>query len=263
MRISQKGDFENGYTAITEMDGKYSEMLMDFGILKLNKDQQEKSFEDKERAYLLIKGEVEFVWDGKRAIAKRSSCFDENPWCLHVPPRVEITINSLSDDTEIVFQATNNNDTFEPKLYTPEECRSEERGKGTMRETSTRIVRTIFDKSNTEKANLVLGEVIDYPGKWSSYPPHHHPQPEIYYYKFNPEKGFGYAELGEDVVKVRNNDTVLINGGLTHPQATAPGYAMYYLWVIRHLDNNPYITPTFIEEHTWVMDKDTNFWPEK
>lgn len=263
MRISQKGDFENGYTPITEMDGKYSEMLMDFGVLKLNKDQQEKSFENKERAYLLIKGEVEFIWADQKVRAKRSSCFDENPWCLHVPPKTEITINSLSDNTEIAYQATDNNNTFEPKLYTPVECRSEERGKGTMRETSTRIVRTIFDKTNTDKANLVLGEVIDYPGKWSSYPPHHHPQPEIYYYKFNPENGFGYAELGEDVVKVRNNDTVLIHEGLTHPQATAPGYAMYYLWVIRHLDNNPYITPTFVEEHNWVMDKDAKYWPEK
>ena len=48
-----------------------------------------------------------------------------------------------------------------------------------MREASTRIVRTIFDLSNATDAKLVLGEVISYPGKWSSYPPHHHPQPEV------------------------------------------------------------------------------------
>jgi len=131
-----------------------------------------------------------------------------------------------------------------------------------MKETSTRIVRTIFDLRNAPDARLVLGEVIGFPGKWSSYPPHHHPQPEIYYYKTNPENGFGYAELGDDVVKVKQNDAVLIAPGLTHPQCTAPGYALWYLWVIRHLDDQPYITPVFVPEHLWVLEKDARIWPE-
>jgi 5-deoxy-glucuronate isomerase len=261
LKIKQEGAFINGYNAITEMDGKYSEMLMDFGILTLSEGQNYVNNENKERAFLLIKGEVAFEWNNEKIIAKRNSCFDEDPWCIHLPPMIELKITSLSNDVEIAVHKTDNNETFPVKFYTPTDCRSEERGKGTMRETSTRIVRTIFDKSNTDKANLVLGEVIDHPGKWSSYPPHHHPQPEIYFYKFNPENGFGYAELGEDVVKVRNNDTVLIGEGLTHPQATAPGYAMYYLWVIRHLEGNPYITPTFVDEHLWVMEKDAKIWP--
>ena len=125
---------------------------------------------------------------------------------------------------------------------------------------STRIVRTIFDYANAPYANLVLGEVIGFPGKWSSYPPHHHPQPEIYYYKTNPENGFGYGELGDDVVKVQNNDTVFIAPGLTHPHCTAPGYALWYLWAIRHLDGRPYKQPecpVFLKEHLWVMDKDS------
>ena len=117
------------------------------------------------------------------------------------------------------------------------------RGAGTMHETSTRIVRTIFDYTNAPYANLVLGEVIGFPGKWSSYPPHHHPQPEIYYYKNNPENGFGYAEVGETVYKVHNGDTVCIPAGMTHPQCTPPGYALWYLWAIRHLDGCPYAQP--------------------
>lgn len=263
MRIRQEKPFEYGYNSITEMDGKHSNMLMDFGILVLQKDQQEINMENKERAYLLIRGEVLVEWEDQQVRMKRDSCFKENPWCLHVPAKVAVKITGVDDSSELAVQKTNNDKSFAPKLYTPEECMSEERGKGTMKETSTRIVRTIFDKSNTQDANLVLGEVIDFPGKWSSYPPHHHPQPEIYYYKFYPENGFGYAELGEDVVKVRNNDTVTIDGGLTHPQATAPGYAMYYLWVIRHLDENPYITPTFEKEHLWVTEKDAKIYPDE
>lgn len=132
-----------------------------------------------------------------------------------------------------------------------------------MKETSTRVVRTIFDKSNSANSNLVLGEVINYPGKWSSYPPHHHPQPEIYYYKFQPHNGYGFSQLGDDVVKVQNCDTVKILDDVSHPQVTAPGYAMFYVWVIRHLDGDPYITPTFEPEHLWVTQKDAAIWPDK
>lgn len=261
MRVRQDARFNYGYHSIVESQGTYSDLLMDFGILKLGKDHFEADNEDKERAYLLIQGEVVFEWDGNKVHAGRRSCFDENPWCLHVPPGVEVRITSMEDYSEVAVHKTINQKKIKPRLYRPEECRSEERGKGTMQETSTRIVRTIFDKTNSEDANLVLGEVINFPGKWSSYPPHHHPQPEIYYYKFYPEHGYGHGELGDEVYKVKNDDTLLITEGRVHSQVAAPGYAMYYLWAIRHLDGNPYIQPVFVEEYSWVADKDAKIWP--
>ena len=69
--------------------------------------------------------------------------------------------------------------------------------------------------------------------------------------------------LGDDVVKVKNNDTVLILDDVSHPQTAGPGYAMYYVWVIRHLDNDPYIKPVFEPEHLWVTDKNAKIWPDK
>ena len=60
----------------------------------------------------------------------------------------------------------------------------------------------------------MLGEVVTLPGGWSSYPPHHHPQPEIYHYRFTHPQGFGHAELGDDVFKVRHYDTIRILAGL-------------------------------------------------
>ncbi len=263
MIIKQRQPFSEGYNSITELGGKSAEMLMDFGILKLDAGDSEANQDAKERAYLLITGEVVFKWLDKEVSAKRENCFDQEPWCLHVPTGVGIRITALSNGTELAVMKTENEKSFEARLFTPEECRSEQRGKGTMKETSTRTVRTIFDITNAEDSKLVLGEVIDHPGKWSSYPPHHHPQPEIYFYKFLPQNGFGYAELGEEVYKVRSNDTIKILEGMTHPQATAPGYAMYYLWVIRHLENNPYIQPTFVPEHLWVTKEDAKIWPDK
>ncbi|MDO6355662.1 5-deoxy-glucuronate isomerase [Caloramator sp. CAR-1] len=263
LRIRHEGPFVYGYNMITSIDEKEDNTMMDFGILKIKKGQIEVDKDDKERVFLLIHGEVILEWQDRKETIKRKSCFDENPWVLHLPRRLEVKITGIAEDTEICLIKTINERDFEAKLYRDKECISEERGKGTMNETSTRIVRTVFDYSNAKYSNLVLGEVIDFPGKWSSYPPHFHPQPEIYFYKFYPENGYGFCQLGEEVYKVKNNDAVKILNNLSHPQTAAPGYAMYYIWVIRHLEDNPYITPIFEPEHLWVMDKDAKIWPNK
>jgi 5-deoxy-glucuronate isomerase len=262
--IKQKEPFGSGYTPITCMDDNEVNAMMDFGILMLSKGESFSCSEEKERAYLLIRGEARLEWSDRKETVRRDSFLEEGPWCLHLPAGESVKITALADDTEISVTMTDNPGVFSPKFYSPQDCRIEEFGKGTaIGETSTRIVRTVFDFSNAPYANLVVGEVVNYPGKWSSYPPHHHPQPEIYFYKFYPEQGFGYSENGEDVYKARNNDTAVITGGKTHSQVAAPGYAMYYIWVIRNLENNPFDERIFIDEHKWLLAKDAKVWPEK
>jgi 5-deoxy-glucuronate isomerase len=264
MLIRQPGEFQPGrYAPITSLAGPHPEMLMDFGILRLAAGQAEAGEEPKERAYLLLGGTVEIDLAGGHARMARASLFDRGPWCLHLPAGSQVTLRAVGGPAEIAVHKTTNARAFEPRLYTPEECRDEERGKGTMGETSTRIVRTIFDDSNAPWANLVLGEVITFPGKWSSYPPHHHPQPEIYHYRFLPEQGFGLTAIGGRAWLLKHRDTVLIHSGEVHPQVAAPGYAMYYIWVIRHLDGNRYGVPEFLPEHRWVMDSEAEIWPHK
>ena len=262
MFLLKAKDFGWGYTDITKEGETSEDTMMDFGILRLKAGTIYESDLKKERALLLMKGEVSFFVDETEKKATRNSLFDERPSCLHVDQKAHVKITALTD-SEIAIISTTNDKTFSSEFYTPSDVENEYRGKGTMQETSTRIVRTIFDKSNAKDANLVLGEVVNYPGKWSSYPPHHHPQPEIYHYRFLPENGFGFATLGDDVYKVKNGDTVKILNDKVHPQVSAPGYAMYYIWVIRHLDGNPYIKPVFETEHTWVMEKDASIWPNR
>lgn len=263
LKVSPEKPFLDGYNSITTIDEKSDNTMLDFGILRLKSRQLATDGEAKERAFLLIKGRIHLEWQGNRQEIARDSFLDANPWVLHVPQGVEVMLTGVGENSEVCVMKTINAANFPAKLYTPEECASEERGKGSMQETSTRIVRTVFDYSNAPYSKLVLGEVVDYPGKWSSYPPHHHPQPEIYFYKFHPENGYGLSQLGEEVVKVKHNDTVKILDSVSHPQVTAPGYAMYYVWVIRHLEDNPYITPVFEPEHLWVLDKAAKIWPDK
>ncbi|NLK07827.1 MAG: 5-deoxy-glucuronate isomerase [Firmicutes bacterium] len=256
------GPFKRGYTTVATEDEAHANTMMDFGflILEAGETYQEKS--PKESAYLLMSGDITFEFASEKVRAKRESLFHENASCLHLPPDTQLTLTAHTD-VELNITRTSQKGSFPPKFYGTSDVRSEERGKGTMQETSTRIVRTVFDKTNAPDANLVVGEVVNFPGKWSSYSPHHHPQPEIYHYRFLPSGGFGVSIVGDEAFVVNHRDSVKILDGRIHPQVTAPGYAMYYIWVIRHLEDAPYGIPTFVPEHEWVMARDAVIFPER
>ncbi|MCW1305929.1 MAG: 5-deoxy-glucuronate isomerase [Candidatus Parvarchaeota archaeon] len=260
MFLVKSKEFKNGYNRIISESKKLKNTMMNFGILQLKKGQSYENSVEEERAFLLLKGQIRLLFNNESKVVKRDSYFNESPICLHVPKVTSIKI--IADtNAELAFISTQNEELFLPQLY--DNVENEYRGKGTMQETSTRIVRTIFDKNKSPKSNMVLGEVVNYPGKWSSYPPHHHPQPEIYHYRFFPEQGFGLALLGDKAIKIENGDTVKILNDNVHPHTAAPGYVMYYIWVIRHLDGNPYMNPIFVPEHKWVMDGKALIWPER
>ncbi len=254
---------KSGYTVITEEEGIHSHMLLDFGILNLKKGETWNCHESKERAWLIIKGKVEFSWGGNTAVAERWSCFEENPVTLHVPKDIPVTIKAI-EDTELCVEKKKNPVEFSPKLYTKEDVRCDIFGGGVLNETSIRTVRTVFDGELAPDSNMVLGEVINHPGKWSSYPPHHHPQPEIYHYRHFPEQGFGVSLLNEDPYFVKNGDTCLIPPGKTHSQVAGAGYAMYYIWMIPHLPEDRWLPTTryFVQDHEWLLEKDVKIWPE-
>jgi len=264
VQISHRAPFGRGLTTLVQRAGATADMLMDFSVLRLDGGESlvDRSESD-ERAWLLAGGRARLEWDGGSADVSRPDLFDHEPWCLSVAAGNTVRIAAGKDGAEFYRLATDNPRRFAPVLYRPEDCRSEFRGEGTMRETSTRIVRTIFDSANRPESNLVLGEVIGVPGKWSSYPPHHHPQPEIYHYRFLPSQGFGLTAIGDRPYRLRDKDTILIRDGEDHPQVTAPGYAMWYLWGIRHLEGNRYGSPEFTPAHTWVTGPEDAIWHPK
>src|SRR5260221_8566533 len=114
----------------------------------------------------------------------RRSLFDESPSCLHVAAGEAVAIQAESD-CELTIYETANAQRFAARWFAASDTANEPRGKGQVGGACLRFVRTIFDRRNSpEEVELVLGEVITMPGRWSSYPPPHHPQPEIYHYRF-------------------------------------------------------------------------------
>ena len=266
--IKHEGPFPVGYHPITAIGGPHDEMLMDFGILKLAAGEVWRSDTDRERAVLLLTGKVRFVWaegaDKTTVAWERSNVLDQEPVALHAGPGVRIGIEALEGEAELVVQARPNAESFPARLWRPGDYRSERFGEGTLQETGTRIVRTIFDAATAPHSQMVLGEVVNFPGKWSSYPPHDHPHPEIYHYRVFPDHGHGHAECEDEVYKITSGDTYAIPPGVTHAQCAAPGYALYYVWAIPHLPGDRFgpDSRVFRREHTWLIDRDAPIWPD-
>lgn len=262
MKISQPGDFLAGNNKIVDINGPFRQYLMDFSILTLNPGDTYQNDEDYERAYLLISGKINFNFAQHQQTIERPNYYDHLPYTIHLSPTTKVFIQALAPTEIAVFKTENPN--FKLNLLrTPEQCLVEERGKGLMNETGTRFTRTIIDKSIASDSNFVLGEDMHHPGKWAGFPSHSHPQPEIYFYKFHPvnQGGFGLIRLGDTAHLLEENDTLLIPPNQVHPQVAAPGYAMYFIFAIRHLDGNPYIRPNFVKQHLWVEDPTASFWP--
>jgi len=103
-------------------------------------------------------------------------------------------------------------------------------------------------RENVKAQRLLVGETLNPPGNWSSYPPHKHdrkapseaPLEEVYFFKIKPPHGFGLQRIYtspedenpfDEVFLLENDDTVVIPRGY-HPVVAAPGYQLYYLWVL-------------------------------
>ena len=248
---------ERGEKILCEETGKNSHMLMDVRVQKLAAGQKIQILEqEKETAVMLLAGKVVFVFEGRLENAGRRSVFRDKPYCLHCCRGKEISVTAV-EDSRVLIQQTKNSGTFDTVFYTPEMCTLQEFGKEQWEGAAHRQVLTVFDYENAPYSNMVMGEVFHKPGCWSSYPPHYHPQPELYYYVFDKPQGFGVGFDGEQCFKVGDQGCLAITPMHPHQQAAAPGYRMYYVWLIRHLEGDPWRKTRIVDpEHEWLDHSD-------
>ena len=248
---------ERGEKILCEETGKNSHMLMDVRVQKLAAGQKIQILEqEKETAVMLLAGKVVFVFEGRLENAGRRSVFRDKPYCLHCCRGKEISVTAV-EDSRVLIQQTKNSGTFDTVFYTPEMCTLQEFGKEQWEGAAHRQVLTVFDYENAPYSNMVMGEVFHKPGCWSSYPPHYHPQPELYYYEFDKPQGFGVGFDGEQCFKVGDQGCLAITPMHPHQQAAAPGYRMYYVWLSRHLEGDPWRKTRIVDpEHEWLDHSD-------
>lgn len=232
---------------------------MDVGVLILESGDSFVIEEaDKETAICLLEGEMELRYGEHCAVCSRRDMFRDEAWCLLAPAGTRIEMHTETH-AECYIQQTVNATAYDPVLYRPEDVIIQHAGgNGELGGSMERKIKTFFDYDNAPFSNMVLGEVLNYPGKWSSYPPHSHPQPEVYFYRFDRPQGFGASFANGESYTSRSNGLSVINHGF-HCQTAAPGYAMCYLWGIRHLDGDPWLK-TRIDDprHIWLLEPDAN-----
>ena len=223
---------KRGYNPYLVLGGEDAGTSMDVGLLVMEPgDVFPISEKEKEVCALLLEGDVEFCWQGTVKKAGRPDCFRFDPWALHLSRGVRGEIRALTH-AEIYIQMTGNERDFESRLYAPEDVIVEHAGAGgELMGCMRREIKTVFDYDNAPWSNMVVGEVLNFPG----------------------------ASFANGSVQIsRHNGLTVINHGF-HSQVAAPGYAMCYVWGIRHLPGDPWRkTRIDDEEHAWLWAPNAN-----
>ncbi len=246
----------NGEEILCTYDNDYSEMMMDVRVYRM-KAGEKRDFcrHGEEIAVLLLSGKISFGCENISETVSRESVFTEGPFAVHACSDCNISVVA-QEDSEILVQCTKNSSVFDSRLYRPEDAPWGYSCLGKFGNVAKRRVNTIIDKDIAPYSNMVLGEVLNDKGNWSGYLPHRHPQPECYYFKFDRPEGFGASFVGDEVFKSVDNSFSAIPGGALHPQSVAPGFQMYTCWMIRHLDDDPWLQTTRNEDgkYIWLHD---------
>ncbi|MDR0624003.1 MAG: 5-deoxy-glucuronate isomerase, partial [Treponema sp.] len=110
MHIRHTTPFVHGYTPLVSRSGATADMLMEFGVLRLDAGETyDYCSKSGEWALLLSWGDadVSLGADGQYSIS-RPNLFDYSPWCLSVPVNRRIVIHAKEGGAEFYYFATDN-----------------------------------------------------------------------------------------------------------------------------------------------------------
>ncbi|MDT4904260.1 MAG: 5-deoxy-glucuronate isomerase [Pseudonocardiales bacterium] len=232
--------------------------LIDLGVAELGAGERLDLEREGETAVVVLSGvvDVRFGDTDLGTAGGRASVFEAPGDTVYAPPgRLELTAQTYAR-LAITSAPLADLPPAQARIVRPEDQRIAEVGAGNW----LRTVRTILGPEH-RAGRLLIGETINPPGNWSSYPPHKHDthEPprevkleEVYYFDIEPAGGFGiqlqYQGEDEDekCYTVRSGDTATIKSGY-HPVVAAPGYQLYYLWVMAGEGREmiPYLDPRY------------------
>ncbi len=195
----------------------------------------------------------------------RKSVFHGIAHTLYLPRHTEFTFTATTDNTDIAICWVATDEDHPAYLKQPEEAAIEFRGGDNANRQINSLLQPGFDCHK-----IVCVEVYTPAGNWSSYPAHKHDErkvaadgtlleadlEEIYFYKTDKPAGFAIQQVYNDdrsldeVVKVRNNEAVLVPEGY-HPVVAGHGYNVYYLNFLAGSDQSLANTPD--PEQEWIF----------
>jgi len=268
MLLYKAPELKPGYNRIVSPENAPLKHL-EFGRLLLDSKQSHQTGQDgREKAFCLFSGacQAEVRLPGAKPqafqLGPRADAFDGAPWALYVPRQAEVTLTAVGTCNMGVFFSDAPRDT-QPVLVSPDKAKIGHPGAANWR----RDVYTTLG-NDVDCCRLLIGETLNMPGNWSSYPPHKHdelkppgefPLEEVYFFLLKPPTGFALQivytgerdpEPIEDVYLLRDGDTVVLPKGY-HPVVSAPGYTLFYLWALAG-DERRYGAWSDDPKHAWV-----------
>ncbi len=214
-----------------------------------------------EQLAVVLGGTVEASVDGVTfgPVGGRDDVFDGPGEAAYVPPGTGLSLSARAPATVAIASAPVDGRTpGSARVIRAADQRVATAGAGNWQ----RTIRTVLGPGD-DAGRLIVGETVNPPGNWSSYPPHKHDRQappeevaleEVYFYRLRPEGGFAvqllYDGAEERALIVRDGDAVAIPSGY-HPVVAAAGYELYYLWVLAGEGRE--LVPFFDPEHAWVQ----------
>ena len=259
---------KSGYTKVLFPGGELLNYI-EFGIIKLSSGEQySENTEDNEVVLVILKGKCVISTSTIKwgPIGGRKDVFSGKAYAAYIPIQNRYDITALTD-LEVAVCKGRTDFIGEPVVVAPDKVKVRSVGSGVW----TRNMYDIIDE-RTSAGRLLVGETINPPGNWSSFPPHKHdienpPEEtkleEVYFFKIQPEEGFGMQRIytapdskdeGFDEAIVLKNNTVTVMPRGYHPVCAAPGYSVYYLWILA--GKNRKLIPREDPQHSWIGKKD-------
>jgi 5-deoxy-glucuronate isomerase len=239
-------------------------LLIDFGIANLKAGESLRDGTKQEEAvFHLFGGTCHVRGEGFefRKVGERADVFDGKASAVYLPPQTRYVIEAETDLHAAMVKAPAAAG-GPPQVVRPRDVTVREVGEDNW-------FRRVHDVGvdNVEAKTLIFGETYNPPGNWSSAPPHKHdvddpPEEakleELYHFRVNPKQGFGlqrvYTADGYDqVFVVEDGDVVTLPRGF-HPVVAAPGYELYYFWVLASFRDRK-LVPRDDPRHSWVKQK--------
>lgn len=213
--------------------------LLSFKIIRGENGFFKGNSEKNESVFVITYGKCKFYLEKTLlGIMHRKNVFEQPPIAVYLPPYSEYTIE-FEEKTEICVAGCKGKGTGKVKFLNSKDIKFRRVGEETYFRNIADIIPETFP---AEK--ILVGETINDPGNWSSYPPHKHdrnnppeeyPLEELYFFKIYPPTGFAvirvFDEETDNLFLIKNNEIVTIPKGY-HPVGVVPKHQIYYLWVM-------------------------------
>jgi 5-deoxy-glucuronate isomerase len=200
-----------------------------YGRIVLEGGSESFSTEDRETAFIGMRGEATIDVDGQSYTLGQYDA-------LYVPRDSQVTVSGDCDVAEVAAPVENKYPVQHVKFA---DVKSNPALSFDTGGASAQRNLNILIGKNVEAGRILAGVTFSKPGNWTSWPPHEHATlaEEAYLYIDMPEPGWGLqlvytdARNPELVAVVKQDDVVIMPRGY-HPNVSAPGGTINFLWMM-------------------------------